>query len=106
MFDSGRYLYVFFCCQQAIEKGLKAVIVKETQDFPPRLHNLLRLAEVAGVSPRADYADFLGELSGYYIQTRYPEEMESVAAGITSESAQEALRMTQEVAEWLFSMLQ
>lgn len=26
MFDSGRYLYVLFCCQQAVEKALKAII--------------------------------------------------------------------------------
>ncbi len=35
MLESGRYLYVLFCCQQAIEKGLKAVIVEQTGNFPP-----------------------------------------------------------------------
>jgi HEPN domain-containing protein len=25
MFDTGRYLYVLFCCQQAVEKMLKAL---------------------------------------------------------------------------------
>jgi HEPN domain-containing protein len=48
MFKAGRFLYVLFCCQQAIEKALKAVIVKKTGELPPRIHNLLRLAETAG----------------------------------------------------------
>ncbi len=40
MFASQRYLYVVFCGQQAVEKYLKALIVKKTHEFPPRTHNL------------------------------------------------------------------
>jgi HEPN domain-containing protein len=105
MFDSGRYLYVLFCCQQAVEKALKAIIVRRTDDFPPRLHNLLRLAEIAGIKMESDREDFFGELSGYYIQTRYPEEIESLAQTLDREIAQDALDKTGEVIEWLFSML-
>ena len=47
MLDAGRYLYVLFCCQQAVEKMLKALIAKRTKALPPRLHNLMRLADVA-----------------------------------------------------------
>ena len=35
MLTSGRYLYVLFCCQQAVEKTLKALIVHRTGEFPP-----------------------------------------------------------------------
>lgn len=35
MLASGRYLYVLFCCQQAVEKTLKALIVHRTGEFPP-----------------------------------------------------------------------
>jgi HEPN domain-containing protein len=54
MLASGRYLYVMFCCQQASEKALKAVIVRKTGTLPPRTHNLLRLAEAAGVGSDKD----------------------------------------------------
>jgi HEPN domain-containing protein len=106
MFDSGRYLYVLFCCQQAVEKALKAIIVRRTDDLPPRLHNLLRLAEIAGIKMESDREDFFGELSGYYIQTRYPEEIESLAQTLDREIAQDALDKTGEAIEWLFSMLE
>ena len=58
MLDSGRYLYVLFCCQQAVEKMLKAVIVKQTNEFPPRLHNLMRLAEFASLEIPEARAEF------------------------------------------------
>lgn len=90
--------------QVKLEKALKAVIVGKTGEFPPRLHNLLRLAEVAGLALEGDVFDFLGEVSGYYIQTRYPEEIESMDQDVTRETADEALRRTEEVAQWLFSM--
>ena len=105
MNDSGRYLYVAFCCQQAVEKMLKAIVVKKTGAFPPRLHNLLRLAEIAGVALEQEREAFIGELSGYYIQTRYPEEIESLSRGLTQSISEEILTKTEEVIEWLHSML-
>ena len=105
MFASGRHLYVLFCCQQAVEKALKALIVKRTGEFPPRVHNLLRLAETAKISLEPDHRQFLGDLSGYYIQTRYPEEIEYCGTDVTPEISEEALRKTREAIEWLFSML-
>lgn len=106
MLDSGRYLYVLFCCQQAIEKALKAVIVNRTGEFPPRLHNLPRLSETAGLSPDSECRGFLGELTAYYIQTRYPEGVEFTDTSDAPEVADETLRRTEEVAEWLFSMIE
>ncbi len=105
MLGSGRHLYVLFCGQQAIEKAIKAVIVRKTGEFPPRVHNLLRLAEVAELALTSEHKQFLGDLSAYYIQTRYPEEMASLEETISAELAEETLRKTREVAEWLFSML-
>ena len=49
MLTSGRYLYVLFCSQQAVEKRLKAIIVERTEAFPPRTHDLVKLAQAAGV---------------------------------------------------------
>jgi len=105
MLESGRFLYVFFCCQQALEKMLKGLIVKRTLEFPPRLHNLSRLAEAAGLAPDEAKADFLGELTAYYIQSRYPEAMEALGRDVSAETAAETLRKTEEVLEWLKSLL-
>ncbi len=40
MLQSGRYLYVVFMCQQAIEKVIKALYVNTFDAEAPRSHNL------------------------------------------------------------------
>jgi HEPN domain-containing protein len=86
-----------------VEKALKALIVRRTGDLPPRIHNLMRLAETAGIELLADYALFLGELSMYYIKTRYPEEIRALGATVTRETATEVLGRTEEMIQWLSS---
>ena len=104
MMDSGRYLYVLFCCQQAVEKMVKALIAQRTKEFPPRIHHLLRLAEAAGIMVEEEQADFLRELSAYYIQTRYPEEIGMMTSRIKKETVREILTQTEGIIRWLASM--
>jgi len=104
MMESGRYLYVLFCCQQAVEKKLKALIAARTRELPPRLHHLMRLAEVAEIKVEENQADFLRELSAYYIQTRYPEEIADRSREVKEGMAREILIKTEEVIIWLSSM--
>ena len=49
MFKSRRYLYVLFTCQQSVEKILKALVTKNTKQFPPKTHDLLKLAELSKI---------------------------------------------------------
>jgi HEPN domain-containing protein len=104
MMKSGRYLYVLFCCQQSIEKMLKALIALRTKEFPPRVHQLVRLAEVAGIELNLDRAQFLRELSGYYIQSRYPEEIAHMASAADRATAEHVLETTEETFKWLTLM--
>lgn len=102
---SKRYLYVLFCCQQSIEKALKAVIVSKTGELPPRIHNLPRLAELGGLAANQDRMQLLAQLSTFYIQSRYPEDIDALAASTTNEDAQKAIRQTEELIKWLLSLL-
>ncbi|MCH7720862.1 MAG: HEPN domain-containing protein [Planctomycetes bacterium] len=105
MLDSGRLLYVLFCCQQAIEKMLKGVIAARTGELPPRLHNLMQLAKHVGLEPEANRARLMRELSEYYFQSRYPDTMEAAFSDVSAETAGEALDQTEAVVQWLSSML-
>ena len=106
MLASSRYLYVLFCCQQAVEKTLKAVIIRRTGEMPPRVHNLLRLAEIAQVQADQVQVRLLGELSAYYIQSRYPEEIKAAGATIARAVADEALKKTEQIIPWILSMIE
>ncbi len=105
MLDSGRFLYVLFCCQQAMEKMLKAIIAKQTNEFPPRLHNLMRLAATASIKLSPERAQFLREISSYYIQTRYPEELQEISSELDKRIAQDSYERTREVFKWFEQML-
>ena len=102
---SGRYLYVLFCCQQAMEKALKAIVAKKSNEFPPRIHNLVRLAEIAALQLPPERTQLLRELSNYYIQTRYPEEIPALAAKISETQSRKVLEQTEETIQWLLSMI-
>jgi HEPN domain-containing protein len=105
LLDAGRYLYVLFCCQQAVEKALKALIANRTGEMPPRIHNLPKLTSAAGVHFDEEGLDFLAALSTFYTQTRYPGEIELPETLSNREQMESIVRKTEDIVEWLFSKL-
>jgi HEPN domain-containing protein len=101
MVKAGRYLYVLFCCQQAIEKHLKAIIVKETRTFPPRIHDLLKLAATTSLRLSDEQRIFLDRLNTFYIESRYPEEAIRLSKEATKQTADLYFAKTQEMLKWL-----
>jgi len=93
--EAGRLVYVLFCCQQSVEKSLKGMIAQRTGKAPPRTHNLLRPAKTSDIVLKAAQEQFMRELSAYYVQSRYPDEMD-IANEFTLENAAEVLRRTEE----------
>lgn len=89
MMGSSRYLYVLFGCQQAIEKMLKALVVQETEKFPPKTYDLIKLVEITGLSIDEKKKDFMKKLSYYYIETKYPAELEDIIEEIDDSLAKE-----------------
>ncbi len=87
LLESRRYLYVLFMCQQSLEKLLKAHLTRRTAAFPPRIHSLGRLAELAGLELSQDDKALLERLSLYYLQSRYPPEIQALAKKITRSAA-------------------
>ena len=103
MFKGGRYLYVAFMCQQAIEKTLKGIFIKETSRTPPYTHNLRRLAKQLGLYEKLsqEQIDQLDRLNAYYIESRYTETLEEMMAAIDHNDAQDILKECREMTEWL-----
>ena len=103
LLEAGRYVYVLFCCQQAVEKTLKARITRVSGKSPPRSHNLMHLLKVAGIELDPSGQDFLRELSAYYIQTRYPDVVD-LPGEVVKGSAKKVLERTEELLRWLPSI--
>jgi len=81
-----------FHAQQCAEKYLKAILVKQGQEFP-KTHDLVALSELclrAGV-PAPINPDALDKLSAYAVKVRYPGEAPLI------EEAKEALEIAKDV---------
>jgi HEPN domain-containing protein len=102
---SGDYHYALFFGHLYLEKLLKALVVKATEEHAPRTHNLLFLAERAGLAVPDDKHDVLLRVTGYNIETRYPEERAAARMRYTQEYTEAELKMIQEVGQWLKSEL-
>lgn len=76
--ESGRYDWCLFIGHLALEKMLKAIFVDRNDNrMPPRIHSLVRLAEISDVEMDDEQKYQLDKISEFNIQTRYPDyEME------------------------------
>lgn len=74
MYESKHFDWSLFVAHLAVEKLLKALWIKNNEsNTPPKIHNLLRLAEGAGLSLTGDEQHLLGEANEFQIETRYAE---------------------------------
>jgi len=107
LFNKKEYLHCLFFCQQTIEKALKAVYHEKYNKTPPRKHDLEVLADAAGVLSQLDESklDFLDTLSLYYIESRYAEDRDALAKNCTRTVTKAALEQTEEIFEWLKSIM-
>ncbi len=91
-----------FFVHLALEKVLKAHVCRATQDLAPRIHNLVRLSEIVGLSLSDDQLDVLAEMNAFNIEGRYPE---SVAPLDSPAEARRTLARAEGVFQWLMSQL-
>ena len=106
MLDTGRYLYVAYMCQQAVEKILKAFIARlGKENFP--IHNLNRLAEIATISNELtpEQFNFLAELTPYHIEARYGDYKENLSEIINEKMAKQVYKKTQEIHKWIYQKI-
>jgi len=69
----NRVRHSLFLAHLALEKTLKALVCKNTNELAPPIHNLVRLAEKAGLHLTESQIDLLAEVNEFNIEGRYPE---------------------------------
>jgi len=69
-FQGKRYSIAAFLFQQAVEKGLKALLIEQTASFP-RIHDLTRLARL--VEAPKDIVTRCSRINPAYTASRYPD---------------------------------
>jgi HEPN domain-containing protein len=73
LFDNAKSIESLFFCHLAVEKMLKALVVKVTAEIPPRTHDLFRLAEIADLKFSESHISLCQVLMRYQLEGRYPD---------------------------------
>ncbi len=100
LLDQGRFRHGLFFVHLALEKALKAHVVRATGGHPPKIHNLVSLVKRSGLEFRDHVVEFLNSFDVYQLEGRYPD---SAASSIGKETARKDLTQAREVHEWLLS---
>ncbi|MDN5276657.1 MAG: hypothetical protein PWR01_622 [Clostridiales bacterium] len=105
MFIAGRYLYVVFMCQQALEKLSKGLYVYYLDDNVPHVHNisyiLTKVTDHLAINVNDDILALLDRLSAYYLQGRYPSYKEKISQLVNKKEAKYLLNASKEVFKWM-----
>lgn len=96
--ERGSVRHGLFFAHLALEKALKALVCERTRELAPRLHNLLRLTELAELSLDPEHIDLLAEMNVFSLEGRYPD---ALSAPPTAEEARQVLAQAAEVIECL-----
>ena len=70
---AGKYIEAMFFCHLCIEKIVKALVVKQIKNIPPKSHDLFYLSNLAKLEISEGQSDFMQILMKYQLEGRYPE---------------------------------
>ena len=105
MFTSGKWFYVVFMCQQALEKLVKGLYTLYIDDNVPHIHNIKTLFErfehKLSVQALPDVYHLFDILSSHYLGSRYPDFMNDLASSVDKADAEKILDKSKEAFQWL-----
>ncbi len=78
LLEKGHLRHSLFFAHLAIEKVLKALVVRRTEKEPPKIHNLVRLAGLAGIETSLEQQRFLRRFDLYQLEGRYPDSRPTI----------------------------
>ncbi|VVB96749.1 HEPN domain protein [uncultured archaeon] len=96
--DIEAYDVSLILCEQAAEKILKALYIKERNEEPPRTHSLRKLIELTDMPEEA--LKLVAELDSYYIALRYPDVGDIVPyENVDYEDAEDGINKAEQIIE-------
>ncbi len=105
MYESRRHSWTLFIGHLMIEKLLKAYYIKEKQEHPPFIHNLLRLAEKAGLQLTDEKKEQLVTITAFNINARYDDYKMSFQKRCTPDYTKEWVTNLKELRLWIKQLI-
>lgn len=103
LFEKQLYPQCLFFCHLSVEKVIKALVIHNTKDIPPYIHDLRRLAQVAKLDLPESRLKILDILFSFNVAGRYPEEKVDFYKKYSKKKkdTQVYLRVSNELMLWL-----
>lgn len=119
MYETKRYTYVAFMCQQAVEKAVKGLHIYVFDEEAQKTHNINvifnRILESdynfetnknnIELKYLDNYQKLFKRLLMYYIESRYADYKEKINKLITDTEAEELLIESEECLKWIKSLM-
>jgi len=106
LFEKKDFSYSLFFGHLAVEKFIKAIYIQKRNEHAPQIHNLVRLAEQAGIVMSPEQKETLIIITAFNLESRYPDEKRSFRIKCTKQYTQVELTKIREVIKWLKSIMQ
>ena len=74
LLDAGMNRHGLFFAHLSLEKLIKGLVVKQTLEVPPKIHNLIRLLDLAQLQAEAapPIVNALAKMNEFQMEGRYP----------------------------------
>ena len=102
LIEKGHLRQGLFFAHLALGEMLKAHVVRATRDVPPRIHNLVRLGQLAGLKPDNEQERFLRRFDVYQLEGRDPDSQQ---VALDPARARQELQKATEMSQWLIAQL-
>jgi HEPN domain-containing protein len=108
LLEGKRYLDMAFFCHQITEKALKAVVASISEEAPPKIHDLKKLAKLGKILDNfsEEQLAFLVELDPFNIEARYPDYKANIAKTLTLEKCERIIKETEGFLCWIKQQLE
>ena len=102
LFKIKRYPESLFFAHIILEKSLKALVVKQTKEQAPYIHDLTKLAELAKIVFDEETLDILDTINDFNIRARYPEHKLKLYKLCTSRYTEDKLNEVKKIFKFLW----
>lgn len=106
LFESKDYAWCLFVGHIVIEKLLKALYVKNVDLNPPKIHDLLRLAEKTLIPISEEQEDLFDLITTFNISARYPDYKRTFYKKCDCEFTAINIGKIKELREWLLIVIE
>ena len=105
LYDSKDFDWSLFIGHLVIEKLLKAYYIKQNNEFPPLIHNLIRLAELSSLELDNEIIKFLSTVTTFNINARYDDYKDNFHKICTKEYTDIWINLITDFRLWIKNLL-